>query len=100
MNTDEYKGSPELQRRFEAHQVDQEQAAAMAELRKKALTLAAAIELLTPPGRERANAVTAVEEAVMWANKAIASPPAPAARPLTMEPPRTIPREPEVDHRS
>lgn len=80
--------SDELRRRFSRHEPTPEGAAMCELIRAKALDLAALIERQTPPGRERANAVTAIEEAVMWANKAITTPTAPAARPLTMEPPK------------
>jgi hypothetical protein len=40
-------------------------------LRWKALNLGAELVLLCPPGRELSTAVTKLEEAVMWAAKAI-----------------------------
>jgi hypothetical protein len=81
----EERGSAELQRRFALHVINEEQAGRIQRIRCFGQDLAAAIEQATPPGRERANAITAVEEAVMWAIKAVATPPAPAARDLTME---------------
>lgn len=79
--------SNELLRRFTVHQPTTEQLLAMAEIRAKATELAATIERVCPPGRERGNAVTHVEEALMWANKGTSTPQAPPARELTMETP-------------
>jgi hypothetical protein len=42
------------------------------ELREAAYTLAAAIERLVPPGRERVTAITKCEEAMMWGNAGVA----------------------------
>lgn len=41
-------------------------------IRAKAKELACAVDLLAPNGREKALALTKIEEAVMWANAAIA----------------------------
>lgn len=86
--------SEELRRRFTRHEVQPEtETAAMLELaRRHALAFAAHVERHTPPGRERANAITAIEEALMWANKAAASQPAANPRTLTME---ALPSTPE-----
>jgi hypothetical protein len=79
--------SEELVRRFTRHQVGEEQREAMDTIRGIALHLGAVIEEVTPPGRERANAITDLELVVMWSAKAIATPTARAARELTMERP-------------
>jgi len=42
------------------------------ELRDKARSLAIMIIEMTPPSREQSLAITKLEEAIMWANKAIA----------------------------
>lgn len=42
------------------------------ELREAAYALAAVIERLVPPGRERSTAITKCEEAMMWGNAGIA----------------------------
>lgn len=77
--------SPELLRRFTYHPPSPEGAPRFLAIREKALELAALIESLCPPERETANAVTHVEEAVFWANAAIARPSTSVPRTLTTE---------------
>lgn len=62
----------ELEARLSYHSMDTEQLAASAAVREGAKILAATIVHAAPPGREASLAVTHVEEALMWANKAIA----------------------------
>jgi hypothetical protein len=42
------------------------------EIRRSGLYLAGVVNSQTPPSREQSLALTAIEEAVMWANAAIA----------------------------
>jgi hypothetical protein len=81
--------SPELLRRFTYHPPQPDAVPKFTALRAKALEFAALIEATCPPGRETANAITAIEEASMWANAGLARPPAAAPRSLTMERPPT-----------
>jgi hypothetical protein len=62
----------ELMARLSHHTMDETQVAASTEVRAAAKELAATIVNAAPPGRETSLAVTHVEEALMWANKAIA----------------------------
>ncbi|MCA9655701.1 MAG: hypothetical protein KC501_37675 [Myxococcales bacterium] len=76
--------SDELVRRFTYHPPVDGAVDKFKRIRGLALVLAAEIERLVPNGREKANATTAVEEAVMWANAGIARPVAAAPRDLSM----------------
>lgn len=62
----------ECMRRFGYHETDHEQRARMEGIRAKALMLSMEICGSCPEGRERSTAVTKLEEAVFWANAAIA----------------------------
>jgi len=57
--------------RFQHLQIDAEQKKDMADVRIEATSLLELIEAVTFPCREQSLALTKLEEAVMWANKAI-----------------------------
>lgn len=61
----------EMERRFTYHRVDADQADAHATIRLMGRQLAETVDELCPEGREKALAVTNIEQAVMWANAAI-----------------------------
>lgn len=86
------QATPELRRRFTYHRPGPEMAPAFEAIRDKALEFAMLLEASCPPGRETANAVTHIEDAVMWANAGIARPPSAAPRALTMERPPQLSR--------
>jgi len=69
----------ELLLRFTYHAPHGTQIARYNDLRQAALTFAGLIDALTPVSREQSLALTALEEAVMWANAAIARREAPNA---------------------
>lgn len=59
--------------RFTYHKPkDESQTKRYEEIRKEALSLAVFIKLNTPPSREQSLAITDLENAVFWANAAIA----------------------------
>ena len=62
----------DLDNRFAYHAPSPEQATAYLGIRGQARQLAATIEDFALDGREKSLAITALEEAVMWANAAIA----------------------------
>jgi hypothetical protein len=62
----------ELDRRFTRHTVDEDQAERGNAIRQVGLQLADLIAVTTPESREQSLAITALEEAVFWANAAIA----------------------------
>jgi hypothetical protein len=62
----------QVARAFTYHPPKADQPARYNALRAQAHELARAFVDLTPPGREQALALTKLEEAVMWANAAIA----------------------------
>lgn len=62
----------EIVTRFTYHPPHGDQAARYANLRSRAMELAQLIVETTPESREQSLALTALEEAVMWANAAIA----------------------------
>lgn len=57
---------------FQYHPPSVDQAGRYAELRRKGKELAELIDTTTPLSREQSTALTKVQEAVMWANAAIA----------------------------
>jgi len=61
----------ELVRRFKNHKLDEHRAKKCEQLRLSAHNLADMVNGLCPEGREKSIAITKIEEAVMWANKAI-----------------------------
>lgn len=63
----------DLKKRFTYHPPrDEEQMQRYKDIRSKGYELAACILAHTPESREQSSALTKVEEAVMWANAAIA----------------------------
>jgi hypothetical protein len=62
----------ELEQRFTHHPPKGDQVVRYAELRGRAHQLAAHINVACPESREKSLAITHLEEAVMWANAAIA----------------------------
>lgn len=62
----------ELETRYTYHAPKADQPGRYASLRGEAQRLAALIEALCPESREKALAHTNVEQAIMWANAAIA----------------------------
>lgn len=65
----------DLTKRFMPHEVGISQANQMCEIRSAALYLAKVIQSNTPPSREQSLALTNVEQAMFWANAAIAREP-------------------------
>lgn len=63
---------PDLQNRFTYHPPKGDQAVHYSEIRRGGLALAGLIDDLAPDSREKSLAITKLEEAVMWANAAIA----------------------------
>ena len=63
----------DLQNRFTHHPPrDHEQADKYAEIRRAGYAMAFEVNNLAPDSREKSLAITRIEEAVMWANAAIA----------------------------
>lgn len=62
----------DLRHRFTYHPPTAGQPEQYVQIRQAAYACATLIETLCPPGRESAVAFTKLEEAVMWANAAIA----------------------------
>lgn len=62
----------ELVRRFTYHAPKDGQAAKYGQIRDEGRSLATTIVELTPESREQSLALTALEEAIFWANAAIA----------------------------
>lgn len=63
----------DLRARFETITVDEEVGAQMEHLRKEARRLADYLDDVADDGREKSTAITKIEEAVFWANRAIAA---------------------------
>jgi hypothetical protein len=62
----------ELSKRFTYHPPKGNQSEMYQQLRKEAALLAASIRNITPECREQSLAITKIEEAIFWANAAIA----------------------------
>ncbi len=75
----------DLENRFAHHQADESSALKHDNVRFVCREAAKAIVAMTPSGREQSLAVTALQEAMMWANTAIAGE-NPVAAPKTTTP--------------
>jgi hypothetical protein len=62
----------DIENRFTYHKPDEHQAAYYELLRNTAKQFAKLIDTVCPEGREKALAITNLEQSVMWANAAIA----------------------------
>lgn len=62
----------DIVKRFTSHPVDEDQASAMSDVRTSLRAVALHIDRTCKDGREKSLALTKLEEAVFWANAAIA----------------------------
>jgi hypothetical protein len=62
----------DMQRRFDYHAPDEEAARLHDTVRMRLKRVAMSMDILLPEGREKALAITKLEEAMFWANAAIA----------------------------
>jgi hypothetical protein len=62
----------DLRQRFMGHQTNFEQDKIMMTIRQKGFELADFVNQTVPESREKSLAITHLEDAVMWANKAVA----------------------------
>lgn len=62
----------DLERRFRYHKPNDQTVETIASYREQFLALARSINKLVPEGREKSLAITALEEAQMWTNAALA----------------------------
>jgi hypothetical protein len=62
----------EILDRFKQHRMTEDPQESSTMIRSSAIELAILINLATPDSREKSLAITHLEEAVMWANKALA----------------------------
>ena len=67
-------GEVDLVRRFSYHAPDAEKVDVHQLLREEFLAVAEEVHLICPPSRERSLAFTKLEEALFWANAAVARP--------------------------
>ena len=65
----------ELAHRFRKNEVSEADLTKMDTLRDEVRLLAMTVNALVPDSREKSLALTALEESLMWANKAISTPP-------------------------
>jgi hypothetical protein len=65
-------GEKDLTNRFTHHPPKGDQAFRYGEIRNRAHAVASLIDEMCPDGREKSLAITHLEQAVMWANAAIA----------------------------
>lgn len=65
-------GERELESRFSHHVPDVAKQVLHSRIRQECHKLAALVDRDCPPGREQSIAMTKIEEAMMWANAAIA----------------------------
>jgi hypothetical protein len=65
-------GDADLRHRFDHHPPSGTKAEKHQTIRRDCLMVAQTIDVLTPDSREKSLAITALEEAMMWANAAIA----------------------------
>ncbi len=61
-----------LKKRFTYHAPKENQPQKYENIRKNALAFAELLDVMCPDSREKSLAITALEEAVMWANASIA----------------------------
>jgi len=64
--------NPMIENNFKYHSPKEGQPEKYTAIREKAKELAYLIDELSPPSREKALAITKLEESVMWANASIA----------------------------
>jgi len=64
----------EIEERFRAYALDTDGAERVNEVRQLCLDLALKLNLVVPSGREKALAMTHLEDVMHWANKAISRP--------------------------
>ena len=64
--------TPDLENRFTYHPPKGDQPRLYQDIRDAGRALAEIIDVRAPDGREKALALTKIEEAVMWANAAVA----------------------------
>lgn len=69
----EFQLSEESKNRLSSHVADERGVDAMFQIRKAARDFAKQIEMLVPAGRDRATAITLVQQAMMMANAGISS---------------------------
>lgn len=62
----------DINHRFDYHRPDTDQVSSHESVRDRCKDLAHHLDVMLPPGREKALALTKLEEALMWANAAIA----------------------------
>ena len=62
----------DLKKRFTYHPPKEDQPKKYDDIRKNALAFAMLIDEICPDSREKSLAITALEEAVMWANASVA----------------------------
>lgn len=70
-------GLEEIQRRFGYHRVTEKTLPKHRTIREEFIEIADTLDQLLPDGREKACAMTALQEAAMWANAAVATNEAP-----------------------
>ena len=62
----------DIEERHSWHSMNEEGSLRIAKMREGALNLSALVLAVVPPGRERGIALTRIEEALFWANAAVA----------------------------
>lgn len=72
MTAPKHGSDADLHNRFVFHPATEITAPLHAEVRDRCYALALSMRDLLPPGREQALVITKIEEAMMWANAAIA----------------------------
>lgn len=72
MSYDDPKSSADIDNRFDYHRPNDEKVIAHENVRESCKAVAHYIDAAVPPGREKSLALTKLEEAMFWANAAIA----------------------------